>query len=139
MYSLVEMLLVVAIFGFLLNAATLLFVDGSRICRDAIRDADFIRTVSILRGEWRKFIKDSKGIFQTEGNVLGSDSGNFAKFADGRIFLQSPRGTRGFILPKGCSARFFSEDGALAPCAVLELSYGKNIKRRIVAAYEEKK
>lgn len=137
-YTLIEMLCCIGILAVLMNAAMLLFVDGTRICRDAIKNAELNQDIILLRKKWRAFIKECPGDFKIRDGILRS-GGNSAKTENGKLILCGANGIKELVFPQNTGFEFRMEKfDSFLDCVVLTVSSDKNLKSRIVACYEKK-
>jgi hypothetical protein len=133
------MLCYIAILAVVMNAIMLLFVDGSKICGDAIKDADMNREMFLMRKKWRNFVQKCGGNFELREDGSLASSANFAKAEGGKLIFFADGEKREYsFFPSNMKFEFKIEKPELsAPYLVIEVSDGKNIKKRIVACYEK--
>ena len=132
-FTLVEMLIVIAMLAVFMTAVMGFFHEGSKDCRTALKKADLNSDVIMLRKQWRTFISECTGNFEIREGVLRSGA-NFAKSEKGTLVLSANGKEKKFVFPENVSFNFITEkDDGLPDSVVVEIKSAEQHKIRIVA------
>jgi len=121
-YTIVEMMMVIAIIGILMNAALYFYYHGQQTTMRQINQAFQLQSVGILTPRWREFVAaNGDAVEITAGKILFRN-GSRAIINGNQLSLISPTGSKTFALPGKAVIRFQQETPAgEAPLLVLYL------------------
>ena len=120
-YSLIEMLIVIAIMAVMFEVAFEFFYDGSKLCTQAIEKSFDNQEMFILAGKFRNIVHLSSD-WKKDGNCLVS--GQKKLMAENcRIFLSDENGKRKLaLLPESAAFSLdIEENGNYAKLAILNI------------------
>ena len=124
-YSLMEILLSMALGLALLGAAVQLLNRSWLFCRESVRQVHRTQELGLVRKRWRRFVRacPERGWTATDGTVFTAGSSS-ARADEGRIVLDDGKTPREIQLPEDAAARLSIErsDGA-ADRAVLTMTW----------------
>lgn len=126
-YSLVELLLVIALALTFLNLAYAAYYHGLGSCTFFSKKSHDYQEVDVIRKAWRQFIGRNGAVTKVEpGAALLFANGASVRRDRGDLVFADVKGKRSFLLPGDQSVKFSLEPGV----AALEL----NVRRRQSAA-----
>jgi len=122
-FSIVELLVVIALALTFLNLAYAAYYQGLGSCAFFSKKAHDYQGVDVIRKAWRAFVRQNGAVAEVEpGAALRFANGASVRRERGNLVFADAKGERAFLLPGDQSVKFSLEPGA----AALEL----NVRRR---------
>lgn len=143
-YSLLEVMLVMALFGILSNGALQMYYHGRSATMRQIRQADLLVSLDNLTAAWRDFAARAGRVSACTPGHLDFINGGSASIVDGRLLLKVNGWNRVLALPEGYGICVHKEDdiagGHLLVLDIYEPGSANNVRKdrffRIVACEE---
>jgi len=139
-YSLIELMVVIAILAVLFTAVTDYFYQNMNTSIDIAESADAFKRIELLRRKWLEFAHSSSCDavkFSDDGKTIFSDRGKVSLKERGILFVIDDKESRVFIPEKNMKLSFSkfqdSKDDAYGVLQCIELK-GKNMKNRYFRA-----
>ena len=131
-YTLVELLIVVAVTATLLSVIGQFFSDGWVASHRAFRRVESNQLCLLAMSRWQKSLRNtSPRSWRTDGDVFEAGSVRMSSSAS-HITIRSNDCEKSMLLPQGATCKFSIErDSALASCAVLDISWESKFFRKI--------
>ncbi len=141
-FTLMEVLYVIGVLVLLFATTGYFLFKGARVCRQCATKAFASQQLLVLKGQWRKFVRASDGLFfkVVDGGSGFSTNAGKVVFSDGSVVFTFPTGEKSsYKLAKGMSVEFAVECNDTGSVAIMNISMpgrGPMFERRarIVAA-----
>jgi len=111
-FTLVEMLVAMAILGMLTNAALRFYYDGSRFARLSAERAQLLRVVPSVQTAWRQLVHARAAALRVTSKQVDFADRSSARVDRNRLFFTNAGHTRSFALPRNATAEFAQETGS---------------------------
>ncbi len=121
-YTLIEMMAVIVLVGFLMNMALLFYYKSRKINSQYTEKAVQIKSVSIVSKYLRSFVHNNGETFMVNPDKVVFKNGSVMAMADNRLVFTANNVNRSLTLPKGFAATFALErNPEEPPCIIMNI------------------